>query len=115
MNDATQGSDVTAEYERLAAEWSSERNARKANRIFDRLHRAALQLRETEEGRMFVESLLHHEDRGVRLTAAADCLAWGSASAISALEGLVTPRGLHSLDAEMTLREYHAGRMRFDW
>ncbi|MBP6997263.1 MAG: DUF2019 domain-containing protein [Phycicoccus sp.] len=106
---------ILSEYERLALAWDSERNSKKANRIFDKLHSLALILRESAEGRRGLESLLGHDNRGVRLKAGSDCLAWGSAKAISALEGLVQPRGFHSLDAEMTLREYRAGRMRFDW
>ena len=84
---------ILSEYERLALAWDSERNSKKANRIFDKLHSLALILRESAEGRRGLESLLGHD----------------------ALEGLVQPRGFHSLDAEMTLREYRAGRMRFDW
>lgn len=101
-----------ANYEDLAVAWDHELVARKANRIFDRLHALALGLRESEDGRRALESLLTHDNRGVRLKAAADCLAWDSAQAVGTLESLVNPRGPHSLDAEMTLREYRAGRMR---
>lgn len=106
---------LLATYEDLAIAWDAERQAKNANRIFDRLHAIALQLRPLELGRHGLEALLAHENRGVRLKAAGDCLAWGSEAAISALEGLVSPRGTHSLSAEMTLREYRAGRLRFDW
>jgi len=106
---------LLSEYEELAVVWDSETNAGKANRIFDRIHSIALQLQSLEEGRQGLESLLSHPNRGVRLNAAGDCLAWGSEAAIKALEGLIAPRGTHSLIAEMTLREYRAGRMRFDW
>lgn len=112
MNDVQQAVD---EYKKLALAWGSERNSKKANRIFDKLHALALVLRESPDGRQGLESLLDHENRGVRLKAGSDCLAWGSAEAVAALEALVQPRGFHSLDAEMTLREYRAGRMRFDW
>lgn len=104
-----------SEYEELAVVWDSETNAGKANRIFDRIHSIALQLRSVEEGRQGLENLLGHPNRGVRLKAAADCLAWNSKAAVTALEDLVAPRGTHSLTAETTLREYRAGRMRFDW
>ena len=106
---------VVDEYERLALAWDAERNSRKANRIFDKLHGLALVLRESPDGRRGLESLLNHENRGVRLKAGSDCLAWGSPEAIATRESLVNPRRFHSLDAEMTLREYRAGRMRFDW
>jgi uncharacterized protein DUF2019 len=103
------------EYEELALAWDAERNAGTANRIFDKLHKLDLALRTSEGGRAAVESLLAHSNRGVRLKAASACLAWDSASAIGVLEDLADPRGLHSLEAEMTLGEYRAGRMRFDW
>ncbi len=112
MNDVAQ---MIRDYERLAVAWDVERNAKKANRIFDKLHTLALRLRDSAAGREALESLLRHDNRGVRLKAASDCLAWGSTDALAVLEALIHPRGLHSLDAEMTLREYRAGRMRFDW
>ncbi len=106
---------LLATYEELALAWDAERQAKKANRIFDKLHQIALQLRPLESGREGLESLLRHDNRGVRLKAASDCLAWGSEEALSTLEGLVEPRGTHSLSADMTLREFRAGRVRFDW
>ena len=106
---------LLSEYEELAVAWDSETKAGKANKIFDRIHSIALQLRPVEEGRQGLEKLLGHPIRGVRLNAAADCLAWNSKAAVTALENLLTPRGTHSLSAEITLREYRAGRMRFDW
>jgi HEAT repeat protein len=106
---------LLASYLDLAVAWDGERQAKAANRIFDRLHAIALQLRPLETGRRGLEELLDHENRGVRLKAAGDCLAWGSEAAISTLEDLVSPRGTHSLSAQMTLQEYRAGRMRFDW
>jgi hypothetical protein len=86
-----------------------------ANKLFDALHLVAVRLRETEEGRLGLETLLEHENRGVRLSAAAEALAWDSESAIATLEGLTSPRGRHSLSAGVTLSEYRAGRLRFDW
>jgi hypothetical protein len=111
----TETGELLSTYEELAIAWDSEVNARRANRIFDRIHAIALELRSLEEGRHGLESLLSHRNRGVRLSAAGDCLAWGSEAAIEALEGLIIPRGTHSLSAEMTIRDYQAGRMRFDW
>jgi hypothetical protein len=102
-------------YEALAIAWDAETVARKANKIFDQLHAIALQLRPVNEGRKALEGLLVHSNRGVRLKAAGDCLAWDSAAAAKALEELVEPRGRHSLSAEMTLQEFRAGNMRFDW
>lgn len=115
MNEPESTAELLARYEVLAIAWDGEHTARLANRIFDQLHSIAVKLRAEDEGRRGLELLLTHENRGVRLKAASDCLAWGSAGAVAALEGLVSPRGAHSLTAEMTLQEYKAGRMRFDW
>jgi hypothetical protein len=42
-------------------------------------------------------------------------LAWDSEAAVRTLQALVEPQGLHSFSAKMTLQEYRAGRMMFDW
>ncbi|MBV9486172.1 MAG: DUF2019 domain-containing protein [Frankiaceae bacterium] len=102
-------------YEALAVAWDTEAVAKRANKIFDQLHAIALHLRPDAEGRKRLEALLAHPNRGVRLKAAGDCLAWASPAAVSALEELVTPRGRHSLSAETTLQEFRAGRMSVDW
>jgi hypothetical protein len=102
-------------YEELAGAWDRETDARAANKIFDQLHAIVLLLRTVPAGRDGLETLLNHPNRGVRFTAAADCLAWGSDAAVAALESLTVPRGTHSLSAETTLEEFRAGRLRFDW
>jgi hypothetical protein len=86
-----------------------------ANRLSDRAHTVALRLRTTNDGRSAMESLLTHENRAIRMSAAAESLGWGPEKAIPVLEALVVPRGTQSLDAEYTLREYRAGKLRFDW
>ena len=108
--------DLVLSYEALSLEWdAAQSDAKKANKLFDRIHLIALVLRQTEEGHLGLESLLKHENRGVRMKAAGEALAWDSEPAIAALEELSSPRGRHTLSAETTLREYRAGRMRFDW
>jgi hypothetical protein len=59
--------------------------------------------------------LFQHANRGVRYLAAAEALAWGSSDALEIVEGLISPRGTHSLSAEITLQQYRSGRMVFDW
>ena len=85
---------LLSEYEELAVAWDSETNAGKANKIFDRIHSIALQLRPVEEARQGLEKLLGHPIRGVRLKAAADCLAWNSIAAVTALENLTSGNSL---------------------
>jgi hypothetical protein len=115
MRSAADTDALLKRYEELAVAWDNEASARKGNKIFDQLHALALLLRPISEGRAGLEALLVHPNRGVRLKAAGDCLAWDSAAAIAALEALVVPRGSHSFTAEITLQEFRAGRLRFDW
>jgi hypothetical protein len=88
---------------------------RKANRLFDRAHVIAKRLRTTEEGRAALMSLMLHDDRGVRLGAAAECTPFAPDQSRVILRELIDPRGRHSLDAEMTLKELDAGRLKMDW
>jgi len=107
---------LLVEYERLALSWdASQHDAKIANRHFVDLHQLALLLRQSSEGRSGLEQLIGHENRGVRLAAAADSLQWGSKVGIRALSALKASKGSHSFTAEMTLREYRAGRTNFDW
>lgn len=107
--------DLLLRYEAFAVAWDAEPSARKANRLFDRMHALSLVLRGTEEGRAGLEAMLGHPNRGVQLSASAVCLAWGSPAAVATLEALSAPRGRHSLIAETTLSEYRQGNLRFDW
>jgi hypothetical protein len=107
---------MLARYERLAIEWDdAQGNSKKANPIFVELHSLAKVLRQSEVGRNGLEALLEHSNRSVRINAASQCLAWKSEKAIGVLEGLVSPRGRHSLSAQMTLMEFRAGRLNLDW
>ncbi|WP_417563816.1 DUF2019 domain-containing protein [Microbacterium sp.] len=90
-------------------------SAGKANRIFDEMHQLSTQLRMSADGRDAIETLLNCASRAVRLDAAAVALEWVPEKAVPVLEALVSPRGTHSLSAQMTLREFHAGRLKFDW
>lgn len=104
------------EYEQAASAWdATQSDARRANAVFDRMHILSNLLKQSEEGRRGLEGLLSHQNRGVRLAAAAVCLEWSPDIARPALRSLILPRGTHSLSAETTLREYDAGRLTFDW
>jgi hypothetical protein len=104
------------QYEELVLNWDSAlTDARRANNVFDELHALSTELKQTTEGRRILESLLAHENRAVRLNAGSTCLEWAPELARPVIQALVTPRGPHSLSAEMTLREFEAGRLKFDW
>lgn len=107
---------IAHEYEQSTLSWdAAQSDARRANELFDRMHALSNQLRQSVEGREAMEGLLNHDNRGVRLSAAAACLGWIPERAIVALTSLLKPRGSHTLSAETTLREYEAGRLEFEW
>lgn len=114
MNSASQ--ELQQRYVQLALEWDAALSvARKANKFFDQMHNLATEMKRTRDGRLALECLLTHESRAVRLKAAAVSLEWAPQLARPVLQELTSPRGTHSLSAETTLREYDAGRLRFDW
>jgi hypothetical protein len=108
--------DLAAEYVTLrVARDAALDTPRKANRLFDRAHAIAVRMRTTEQGRAALVSLLLHENRGVRLGAAAECTPFAPDQSRVILRELIDPRGRHSLDAEMTLKELDAGKLNMDW
>lgn len=115
--------EVFARYEQTAREWSAESSEsrdvkmRRANRLFDENRLYLHRLREDERGRALIESLLDDDDPGVRLKAAGHTLEWSPDAARQVLVEVAAMEGLwpHRFDAEMTLREFDAGRLRFDY
>ncbi len=87
-------------------------DARRTNRLYDKLVRIAQGLRETKEGRDALLSLVSHPVKWVRLGAAALCLPFGGQKAVLALEELSLEPGFLGLDVEMTLQEWKAGRLK---
>lgn len=116
---ATGASDVAAslaKYEALSIAWDEASGTpTKANRLFVRAHRIAVHLRESPAGREALRSLLGHESLAVRLCAAAECLPFSPEPATSVLRELASTTGLHAVSAEMTLKEFEAGRLNMDW
>ena len=100
-------------------EWSElqadvgQRATRRANRLADE-QRAYLQaLGATADGRRHVESFLDDDEPGVRAWAAAQALFWNEPKARRVLERLRSSDTFpYNFNAEMTLREFDAGRLR---
>jgi hypothetical protein len=84
---------------------------RKANRLFDENRGYARILRQTPEGRQAIEGFLGDDEVAVRLTAAAQTLAWDPARAEAVLEEIAAGDSNKAFEAEMTLREFRAGRL----
>jgi hypothetical protein len=110
-------SDALLEYRQGAETWDSlvATDAEKANPIFDRLHSLAKHLRETPAGRQGLERLTRHEQLGVRLLAATECLAWAAERAVPVLEDIEASAGLHAVSAKYTLKSYRSGTLDLDW
>lgn len=82
-----------------------------------RLQVARRELAATEGGRAFVVGLLSDSRLTVRLWAPSHALHWGDVGARNVLQTIAgdPDAGLNSLNAEMTLKEFDAGRLNPDW
>lgn len=103
-------------YRKLALAWDAAKaKPKEANRIFDQHHKVYKQLRETEEGRTGIASLLSDSANVVRLLAATHSLAWARERAEQVLEELSAGNAQYSLDAKWTLRSFRDGKLNLDW
>jgi hypothetical protein len=84
-----------------------------ANKSVDELHRHYLVLRRTQAGKNGIISLMSNEDQNVRLWAARHCLEWAPDAASAVLNDICNTGGLLGFEAEMTLKEYKKGRLKF--
>jgi hypothetical protein len=109
--------DKLSAYARQAAEWNRlvGTNPKAANRIFDTLHRAAVDIRASEEGRSGLRALLEHDDVGVRLLAASESLPFAQKAAEAVLEKLSAEGGLAGFSAAQTLNANRAGTLDMNW
>lgn len=108
--------DPAAEYRRLAVEWDEAREAPdQANRLFDQLHAHYKAIRDSNDGRTAILSLLDDPVTGVRLAAATHCLSIEGDQAVAALEAIEAGNGLHAVTAKWTLRSFRAGTLDLDW
>lgn len=108
---------LLSEFAEGAATWDSlvGADAKQANRIFDRLHALAKELRQTPAGRAGLMDLTGHVIEGIRLLAATECLAWSPEVAVPTLEAIEASVGLHAVSAKYTLKSYRAGTLDLDW
>jgi hypothetical protein len=106
---------------KAAVELERARNAydhKRGNEAFDRLMRAAKQIRlaHHDGGKSFFTSLLTHDMPHVVKAAASNLIPLDPQLARKTYEKLAKgPPGEVRLDAEMTLKEWKAGRLDVDW
>lgn len=104
------------EYVTLIDRWVTESDRpAAADKTFRRMHQLAKALRETPVGRERLVALLEHENPAVRLSAAAECLAFDDQRAIEALQLLAPEPGLIAFSAGIVLEQYWAGTLNMDW
>jgi hypothetical protein len=85
------------------------------NQLVDHLQELQLQLRETVEGRAGISQLLMDDNLTVRQWSASYALAWDPELARAELERQVIGGALVGFEAEITLREFDAGRLNTTW
>ena len=104
--------DLLRQYHEAAAR-TSDPNPKAANKWADKVFKLRDLLRETEEGRNGITSMIWDPDRHVQLWAASQSLEWTPEKARPALEHLKNSHGPCSFSAEMTLIEYDKGNLHF--
>jgi hypothetical protein len=90
-------------------------DSRKWNQLVDRLQSLHLRLRESPEGRAGITSLMSDDIDTVRQWSAAMALAWDELMARAELARQANGQGLVAMEAEITLREFDAGRLNMTW
>jgi hypothetical protein len=106
--------DVLAQYVVAAIKYGETERARDfraGNKFADIVFAKGKLLRDTADGQRALQSLLTHLDEYVRIWAAKDCLFFAPNLAIPVLEELAKVPGLQGFAAEMTLKEWRAGRL----
>ncbi|MGD0554144.1 MAG: hypothetical protein ABSA93_04100 [Streptosporangiaceae bacterium] len=107
---------LTDEYRDTLFQWHlAHGDPPKANKLFRRKHALVKEIRGSAEGRAAIEALLDDPEVAVRMSAAADSLAWRSARGEAVLEAVEQADGEYAFDAKWTLRSYRAGKLNLDW
>lgn len=90
-------------------------NPRTWNRLVDHMQTVHLALRATRRGRDAITRLIDDENPTVRSWSAVNALAWAPAVARAELEREAAAGGLLGFGAEVSLREFDAGRLNTSW
>jgi hypothetical protein len=85
------------------------------NRLVDRMQAVHLELRATQRGRDAITKMISDENPTVRSWSAVNALAWAPAEARAELEREAAAGGVLGFGAEISLREFDAGRLNTAW
>ena len=102
---------LTMDMERIESGGSS----RKWNRLVDKLQGVQLALRTSPAGRTGISALIGTDNATVSLWSATFALSWDPEPARAELERLAGGAGLLAFEAEVTLKEFDAGRLNTLW
>ena len=98
------------DYHVTAVAWdAAQRDADRANPLFDHLRDLFRQLRDSEPGRQGIAALMNDPNVGVRLIAASDSLGWAEAEATEVLTLIENRPGLHAVTAKIRLSSPFGG------
>jgi hypothetical protein len=88
---------------------------RRWNRLVDKMQAVHLELRKSPEGRDGITLLIGDECDTVRQWSATNALAWAPQEARAELAREVEEGGPGAFEAQVTLREFDAGRLNTTW
>ena len=106
--------ELIEKYRQGAVIHSDQSDPKKANKGADQVYKCYKILRESQEGRESLISLMKDFELNVRGWAASQCLQWKYDEARRVLEEIRDSQGLFSFSAGMTLTEFDAGRLKLD-
>ena len=112
--------DLTAQYRAILERMHTQSvenggKPRTWNCLVNRMQAVHLKLRTTQAGRDAITSLISDENATVRSWSAINALAWAEGVARAELEREAREGGLLGFGAEITLREFDAGRLNTTW
>lgn len=112
--------DLAAEYRAILVKMHAQRienggEPRAWNRLVNRMQAVHLKLRTTQAGRDAITSFISDENPTVRSWSAVNALGWAEGVARAELEREAHAGELMGFGAEITLREFDAGRLNTTW
>ena len=107
--------EIRERYRKSALEWAAASdNPDLANRLFDRLYALYKVIRDLEDGKRALVSLMNDPEVPVRLMAATHSLPIAPEIAQQVLEDLERRADLYSVTAKYTLKGWRAGKLDLD-
>lgn len=110
----TVAGDVTR-FEKLAWDWSTTRSRVMTSQLETALSALKQELKKSPEGRLGIESFVHHKNRAVSLLCASIVLEWNPGLALPIIEAHAAGKDSFAFSAMTALEDYRGGNIDFDW